>query len=145
MTTAAGAPLLDGLRVLELSSGPAGGLATMILADFGADVLKIEPPGGDRFRSLAAAPVWLRGKRSLVLDLREEEARARLHELAREADVVVASFRPGRATPLGADAPTLRALNPALVYCSVTGFGPEGPYADYPAYEQVVAAKSGRL
>ena len=141
----AAAPLLEGLRVLDLSSGPAGGLATMMLADFGADVLKIEPPGGDRFRSLAAAPMWLRGKRSLQLDLREDDARARLQELARAADVAVASFRPGRAAPLGADAPTLRALNPALVYCAVTGFGPEGPYASYPAYEQVVAAKSGRM
>jgi crotonobetainyl-CoA:carnitine CoA-transferase CaiB-like acyl-CoA transferase len=140
-----GTSLLEGLRVLDLSSGPAGGLTTMILADFGADVLKIERPGGDRFRSLAAAPMWLRGKRSLVLDLREDEARARLHALAREADVVVASFRPGRAAPLGANSTTLRALNPALVYCEITGFGPEGPYSGYPAYEQVVAAKSGRM
>ncbi|MCY4640615.1 MAG: CoA transferase [Chloroflexi bacterium] len=141
----ASAPLLEGLRVLDLSSGPAGGLATMMLADFGADVLKIEPPGGDRFRSLAAAPVWLRGKRSLALDLRSEGGRSRLHELAAEADVAVASFRPGSAERLAADPATLRALNDGLIYCWVTGFGPEGPYARYPGYEQVVAAKSGRM
>lgn len=145
MSAPAAMPLLEGLRVLDLSSGPAGGLATMILADFGADVLKIERPGGDRFRTLAAAPVWLRGKRSLALDLSDEEGRARLHELARQADVAVASFRPGSGERLVADEAALRTLNPALIYCSVTGFGPEGPYARYPAYEQVVAAKSGRM
>ncbi len=145
MGTGTAAPLLHGLRVLDLSSGPAGGLATMILADFGADVLKIEPPSGDRFRFLAASPVWLRGKRSLALDLGSEEGRARLHQLAGEADVAVASFRPGSAAPLGADPAALRALNGGLIYCSITGFGPEGPYSRYPGYEQVVAAKSGRM
>ena len=137
--------LLSGLRVLDLSSGPAGGLATMILADFGADVLKVEAPGGERFRGLAGAPMWLRGKRSLALDLKTPQGRARLHELTRDADVLTASFRPGSAERLGADAATLRALNPGLVYCSITGFGPDGPYARYRGYEQVVAAKSGRM
>ena len=145
MSGPAAAPLLGGLRVLDLSSGPAGGLATMVLSDFGADVLKVEPPGGDRFRSLAASPVWLRGKRSVALDLASDEGRARLHELARDSDVAVASFRPGSAGRLGADPAALRALNDGLIYCSVTGFGPEGPYARYPGYEQVVAAKSGRM
>ncbi|MYH41881.1 MAG: CoA transferase [Chloroflexi bacterium] len=145
MGASAPAPLLEGLRVLDLSSGPAGGLATMVLADFGADVLKVEPPGGDRFRSLAASPVWLRGKRSLALDLRSEGDRARLHELARDAAVAVASFRPGSAERLAADPAALRALNDGLIYCSITGFGPDGPYARYPGYEQVVAAKSGRM
>ena len=135
----------DDIRVIDLSSGPVGGIATMMLADYGADVIKIERPGGDPFRRLTAAPVWLRGKRSITLDHGEEGARERLRELAAGADVVVASFRPGRAEALGADYATLREGNPGLVYCSITGFGPRGPYADYPGYEGVVAAKSGRM
>jgi crotonobetainyl-CoA:carnitine CoA-transferase CaiB-like acyl-CoA transferase len=137
--------LFDGLRVLDLSSGQAGGIATMVLADFGADVIKVERPGGDPARAQAAAPMWLRGKRSLVLALHEEESRERLGELAADADIVVASYRPGVAERLGADYATLGAANPALVYCSITGFGPTGPYAGYRGYESVVAAKSGRM
>ena len=141
-------PLHD-LRVIDLSSGPAGGVATMVLADFGADVIKVEPPTGDPFRHLPAAPVWLRGKRSVVLDLAADEGQARLHGLVRGADVVVASFAPGgapgNAAALGADYETLSTLNGGLVYCSITGFGPRGPYAHYPADEGVVAAKSGRM
>src|SRR5438874_4232827 len=133
------------LRVIDLSDGPIGGIATMVLADFGADVLKVERPGGDPWRGLAAAPMWLRGKRSLVLDLASAEGRARLHELTADADVVVTTFRPGSAERLGADAPTLRALNPRLVYCSITGWGPSGPYSRYPASEGIVAAKTGRM
>ena len=138
-------PPLDDLRVIDLSSGPAGGMATMVLADFGADVIKVERPEGDPFRSLPAAPMWLRGKRSVVLDLREPDGQARLHDLVRTADVVVASYAPGKAAALGADHATLSALNPGLVYCSITGFGPVGPYAGYPGYEHVVAAKAGRM
>ncbi len=136
---------LTGVRVLDLSQGPAGGVATMVLADFGAELIKVEPPGGDRFRFLAAAPMWLRGKHSLVLDLKTEAGVARLHELARDADVAVTSYRPGVAERLGAGYETLAALNPHLVYCAITGFGPRGPYARYKGYEALVAAKSGRM
>ena len=80
-------PPLTDTRVLDLSSGPVGGIATMILADFGAEVVKVEPLGGDPWRSLAAAPMWLRGKRSVELDL--VAGRSRLEALIREADVVV--------------------------------------------------------
>ena len=135
----------DDLRILDLSSGPAGGIATMVLADFGADVVKIERPGGDPFRTLAASPMWLRGKRSVVLDLSTDEGRAHILDLARDADAVVASFRPGRAAVLGADYPTLGATNLGLVYCSITGWGANGPLAAYAPYEGVVAAKSGRM
>ena len=135
----------DDIRVIDLSSGPVGGIATMMLADYGADVIKVEQPGGDPFRRLTASPVWLRGKRSITLDLGDETARERLRGLAAGADVVVASFRPGRAEALGADHAALSEGNPGLVYCSITGFGPRGPYADYPGYEGVVAAKSGRM
>lgn len=137
--------LLDDLRVLDLSEGPIGGITTMVLADFGADVVKVERPGGDPWRSVANAPMWLRGKRSAVLDLKTAEGRESLARLAEAADVVVMSGRPDRAGALGADYETLSAINPALVYCAITGFGPEGPYAGYPGYEAVVAARLGRM
>ena len=135
----------DDLLVIDLSSGQPGGIATMVLADFGADVIKVEPPGGDPARSEPAAPLWLRGKRSVELDLGTAEGQQALHRLVRGADVVVSSFAPGSAAAHGADDATLRALNPALVYCSITGWGPRGPYAGYPADEALVAAKSGRM
>ncbi len=139
------AGVLDGVRVVDLSSGPAGGIATMVLADFGADVIKVERPGGDPARGIASAPMWLRGKRSVVLDLKRAEERERLHRLVETADVVVASYRGDTGKALGADAETLTALNPSLVYCRITGFGPRGPLANVPGYEGVVAAKSGRM
>ena len=137
---------LDGINVLDLSRGPVGGTTTMVLADFGADVVKIEPPAGDYFRSLPAAPAWLRGKRSVALDLGTEVGRDRLHALTADADVVVASFAPdGDAIRCQADFETLRHLNPRLIYCNISGWGSRGAYANYPAYEGVVAAKSGRM
>ncbi|MBM4414726.1 MAG: hypothetical protein FJ035_00305, partial [Chloroflexi bacterium] len=148
MTTAATTSALrpcDDLRVLDLSSGHVGGIATMVLGDFGAEVIKVEPPGGDPARDQAAAPLWLRGKRSVDLDLGTAEGRQALHRLARGADVVVSTYAPGAAAAHAADDATLRALNPALVYCSITGWGPRGPYAGYPADEVLVAAKSGRM
>ena len=95
------APPLTDTRVLDLSTGAVGGVATMVLADFGAEVVKVEPAGGDPWRSLAAAPMWLRGKRSLELDIVAE--RSRLEELIREADVVVSTDSPAqaRARPAG--------------------------------------------
>lgn len=137
--------LLDDIRVLDLSEGPVGGLATMTLADFGADVVKVERPGGDPWRALANAPVWLRGKRSAVLDLRAHEGRESLARLAESADVVVTAMRPGKAAALGADHERLSARNPALVSCAITGFGARGPFAGYAGYEAVVAAKMGRM
>lgn len=137
--------VLDGIRVLDLSSGQGGGIATMVFADFGADVVKVEPPGGDPARSDAAAPMWLRGKRSVTLDLEVDADRDRVRELARSADVVVASFAPDEADRLGLDYVTLSTDHADLVYCSITGWGPRGPYADYPADEGLVAAKAGRM
>ena len=115
----------------------------MVLADFGADVVKIEPPGGDPWRSLAAAPMWLRGKRSVELDIAAE--RERLEDLIRQADVVVSTDSPAQARERRLDYGSIRALNEAAVFCSITGFGPTGPYAEYPAYEALAAAKSGRM
>ena len=139
------AELLDDIRVIDLSEGPIGGMTTMVLADFGADVIKIERPGGDPWRSVANAPMWLRGKRSAVLDLKTEAGRESLARLSGSADVVVTSMRPGKDAGLGADYERLSARNPALVYCAITGFGPQGPYAGYPGYEAVVAARMGRM
>jgi crotonobetainyl-CoA:carnitine CoA-transferase CaiB-like acyl-CoA transferase len=134
-----------GLRVLDLSRGPVGGVATMVLADYGAEVIKIEPPEGDHLAGLAAAPVWLRGKQRLVVDLKTAAGVETLRILVPAADVLVESYRPGVAERLGADYATLAALNPRLVYCAITGWGPRGPYRDYKGYEGLVAAKSGRM
>jgi crotonobetainyl-CoA:carnitine CoA-transferase CaiB-like acyl-CoA transferase len=136
---------LEGVRVLDLSTGPVGGMTTMVMADFGADVIKIERPGGDSFRSLAAAPFWLRGKRSAELDLQTLSGRRALAGLAESADVVLVSGPPSRAARLGADAETLLARNHQLVHCSITGWGSKGPYAEIPGYEGLVAALSGRM
>jgi crotonobetainyl-CoA:carnitine CoA-transferase CaiB-like acyl-CoA transferase len=134
--------LLSDLRVIDLSRGPAGGLATTILADFGADVIKVEPPGGDPLRRLPNAPLWLRGKRSVALDLPAE--RERLHALLQGADVLVTSCPPDEAA-LGLDGEALAGANPGLVHCAISGWGPRGPYAAYPAREPLVAARSGRM
>src|SRR5437870_985065 len=91
---------LDGLKVVDLSWGIAGPVATMMLADHGAEVVKVEPPGGDPFRGQAGYLVWQRGKRSAILDLQTTEGRQGLHALAAEADVLVESFRPGVAERL---------------------------------------------
>lgn len=137
--------VLAGLRVLDLSSGPVGGLTTMVMADFGAEVVKIEAPAGDRFRALPSAPFWLRGKRSAVLDLKTQAGRSELLRIVRSADVLVVSGPPERARTLGADWDTLVAAKPDLVHCSITGWGAHGAYAGLPGYEGLVAALSGRM
>jgi crotonobetainyl-CoA:carnitine CoA-transferase CaiB-like acyl-CoA transferase len=137
--------VLEDVRVVDVTTGPVGGMATMVLADFGADVVKVEPPGGDRFRSLAAAPLWLRGKRSVTADLRTDAGRADLHRLVAGADVLVVSGPPSRARRWGVDAEAAIALRPDLVHCSITGWGPTGPLAEVPGHEGAVAARSGRM
>src|SRR5215216_1994643 len=131
---------LDGIRVVDVTSGPVGGIATMVLADYGADVIKVEPPGGDRFRVLAAAPLWLRGKRSVVLDLSDAPARDRLQALVASADVLVVSGPPSRAARWGVAFEDVAARRPGIVHCSITGWGPRGRFAEMPAYDGVVAA-----
>ncbi|CAA0097847.1 Acetyl-CoA:oxalate CoA-transferase [Starkeya nomas] len=144
-------PPLAGLRVLDFSRMLAGPFCTALLADAGADVIKIESPEGDDARHFAprvggeSAYFLLinRGKRSLVLDLKSEEGRCTVHALAREADVVVENFRPGVARRLGIDYETLAAINPKLVYASISGFGQEGPLSHRPAYDIIAQAMSG--
>jgi crotonobetainyl-CoA:carnitine CoA-transferase CaiB-like acyl-CoA transferase len=137
--------VLEGIRVVDVTTGPVGGIATMVLADFGADVVKVEPPGGDRFRALAASPLWLRGKRSVTADLATDTGRADVWRIVAAADVLVVSGPPSRSRRWGLDADAALALQPELVHCSITGWGPLGPLAEVPAYEAAVAARSGRM
>jgi len=135
--------VLDGIQVLDLSTGIAGPMTTMLLGDHGARVTKIEPPDGDPTRSFSGAQVWHRGKRSAVLDLHDTVDRDRLLALATTADVFVESFSPGTTARLGIDFDALQAVNPRLVYCSITAYGDDGRHADRPGYDALVAARTG--
>lgn len=132
-----------GLRVLDFSQSFPGALATMVLADSGAEVIKIEPPGGDPTRRHYASVMWHRGKKSVVIDLGTPEGREAAQGLASSADVVIHTLRPGVAERLGIGYETLSDSNPELVYCAISGFGTVGPYAHYKGYEGIVAAKTG--
>src|SRR5579863_4928118 len=135
----------DGLVVLDFSWGMAGGLATAVLSDFGSDVIKVEPPAGDPFRSHPAWSAWNRGKKSAVLDLKTAPGRTHAQRLAEQADIVLESFRPGVARRLGIDYATLAAINPRLVYGSISGWGQQGPLSQVAGYEGAIAAQSGRM
>ena len=138
--------VLDGVIVLDLSWGISGPAAAMLLADAGAEVIKIEPPGGDPFRSmLSGYRVWQRNKKSAVLDLRDELDRATFLALVDRADVVIESFATGVAAALGIDHETLRARNPRLIHCTITGYGVDGKHADRPAYDALVSARTGHM
>ncbi len=126
---------LDGLRVLDFTRVLGGPLSTALLADLGAEVIKVEPPGGDDYRAIgpmrdghsALFTVMNRNKRSIVLDLKTEAARRVVHELAAHCDVIVEHFRPGVADRLGIGADDFLAVNPRIVVVSVSGFGPNRP------------------
>ncbi|MGB2695646.1 MAG: CoA transferase [Dehalococcoidia bacterium] len=135
----------DGLRVIDFSTWMAGPLATMVLADNGAEVIKVEPPAGDPARALPAFQTWNRGKKSVVIDLKTDPGLTRAHDLVRDADVVVTSFRPGATERLGIGYEQLRAISPGAVYASITGYGDQGRLRGLPGYEALVAAKSGRM
>ena len=142
---------LDGLRVLDFTRVLAGPMATVLLADLGAEVIKVEPPQGDDYRAIgpmrnghsALFTAMNRNKKSLVLDLKLPESVRLIHALAQQVDVVMENFRPGVAQRLGIGADALRALNPRLVYVSVSGFGQTGPMAQRPAYDVIIQAMSG--
>jgi alpha-methylacyl-CoA racemase len=145
---------LDGVRVLDLTRLLPGAYATLLLADLGADVVKVEDPrGGDGMRTLpplaSGRNVYFealnRNKRSITLDLRSPESAAVLGALAERCDVVVDSFRPSTARRLGVDAPTLRAKRPRLVCASISGFGQNGPYVERAAHDINYQALSGLL
>ena len=135
--------------VLDLTQSIAGPVATQQLGVLGANVVKIEPPGGDDFRGKLNGSMFasfnLGGKRSVCVDLKTDEGKEIVRELAADADVVVESFRPGVLERFGLDYDAVREDNEDVVYCSITGFGHDGPYSDWPAYDPVLQAMSGLM
>jgi len=145
------AKVLRDVRVLEMGTFITGPAAGMLLGDLGADVVKIEHPHGDPFRAFKGGlysphfQTYNRNKRSIRLNTKDPADLARLDALVADADVFIQNFRPGVAERLGVDAARLQAINPRLVYCSISGFGPTGPDKDRPAFDTVAQAASGFL
>ena len=129
--------------MVDLTRGIPGAIATMLLADYGADVLKLQNLSGELLESSPAFRVWNRGKKSVALDLGEPEARCVAFKLARDADVFLESFRPGVAERLGLGYSLVKNSNPGIIYCSISAFGPSGPWAQRHGYEGLVSAASG--
>ncbi len=154
-----GSAPLAGLKVLELARVLAGPWVGQVLADLGADVIKVESPDGDGTREWG--PPWItredgtreaayyhacnRGKRSIIADFEDPEDRARIAALCDSADVVVENFKPGTLARFGLDYARIAATNPRVIYCSITGFGQTGPRRDEPGYDFVVQAMSGMM
>lgn len=138
---------LQGIKVVDFSALIPGPFATAILADLGADVIKVEPPGGDSGRSLLPAVFHAtnRNKRSIALDLKNPEAKPVIERLARWTDIVIESNRPGVTARLGIDYASLSALNPGLIYCSLSGFGQNGPWRSKPGHDIGYVGASGGL
>ena len=145
---------LSGVRVLDVTQVMAGPYACMLMADLGADVVKIEPPeGGDQTRGAMGFKLkgsdsmgflnMNRNKRSVTLDLKSERGREVLQRMAKDADILVENYRPGVMKRLGVDYETLEAINPALVYVSISGFGQSGPWAERPGFDLMAQAMSG--
>ena len=146
---------LDGVRIVDLTQVMAGPFCTMLLADLGADVIKVEPPAGDLSRAMGGRRLQLKGKdhapflalnrnkRSVVLDLKAPADRDRLSGLLQDADVLVESFRPGVAERLGIGFAALAAGNPRLIYASISGFGQNGPWADRPGFDLIAQGMAG--
>ena len=150
-----GGPLED-VRVVDLSRIIAGPLATQILGDYGAEVIKVEhPQGGDDSRHWAPPRsadgqasyffAFNRGKRSITVDLKHPRGKALVLELARRGDVLIENFKPGTMDDLGLGWPTLRAANPRLIYCSISGFGATGPYRDRGGYDAILQGFTGLM
>jgi formyl-CoA transferase len=148
---------LDGIRVLDFTTAMAGPDASMLLADFGAEVIKVEPPEGESSRRWGIARFGAAGdasglfaalnrnKASVTVDLKSREGAAAIRRLASEADVVIESFKPGVAERLGVGYAELSALRPQIVYCSVSGFGQTGPLREQPGYDQLLQAYAGHM
>lgn len=143
---------LDGIRVIDLTAVVLGPYATQMLADFGAEVIKVEPPEGDLNRNLGRqktplmSPIHLgvnRGKRSIALDLKKPKAREALYAMARGADCFVHSMRPKAAAALGIAYEDIRKVNPNIVYANALGFGTDGPNGDQAAFDDIMQAASG--
>ncbi len=145
------ANVLAGVRVVEHGTFITGPAASMLLADLGADVIKVEQPAGDPFRAFRGGTysphyqTYNRNKKSVTLDTRDKDDLARFEALVAEADVYIQNFRPGVAEKIGAGEARLRELNPRLIYCAISGFGPDGPAAARPTFDTVAQAASGFL
>lgn len=138
--------LLKGIKVVDLTAAIAGTLDTMILADLGADVIKIEPPNGEHYRHAMDGAILLamnRNKRDIALDLRTEEGQEIALKLASQADILTENFVPGTIDKLGLSYEKVSKLNPSIIYCSVSGFGQSGPYSRRPAYDPSGQAMGG--
>ena len=138
-------PPLDGIRVVDLTSYIAGSYAAMMLADLGADVIKVESLEGDSFRELPGFYGWNRGKRSIALNLKAAAGVEVVERLARHADVIMENWRPGVADRLGVGHERLCALNPRLIYCSISAFGSSGPYVDRPGFDPLLQSLGGLM
>ncbi|HEY5173241.1 MAG TPA: CoA transferase [Acidimicrobiia bacterium] len=136
---------LDGVRILDLSWGIAGPLGVLLLAEQGADVIKVEPPGGDPFRAYDGYRVWNRSRRSLTVDLKSERGREVFERLLATADVVVESFRPGVMERLGFGYDTVHAAHPRVVYLSCPAYPDGHRNAARPGYDALVQASSGQM
>ena len=144
---------LDGVRVLELARFQAGPRGGMILSDLGAEVIKIEPPGGEETRKHPPMvrgqsvyfTVYNRGKKSICLDMRSARGKEVFAALVPKSDVVLENFRPGVMRAMGFDYERLRTLNPRIILVSVSGFGQYGPYTDRPAFDPLGQAMSGLM
>ena len=141
---------LDGIRVIDLTTVVSGPVCTAILADQGADVIKIEPPGGDIARRTAGDGEFTamfvscnRGKRSVALDLKQPAALEAIRRLIATADVLVQNFRPGTMERLGLGEPAMRTVNPGLIYVSISGVGDTGPYVKKRVYDPIIQSLSG--
>jgi CoA:oxalate CoA-transferase len=146
---------LEGIRVIDLTTFMSGPFASMILGDLGAEIIKVEQPdGGDASRHVP--PYFHKGeslyylslnrnKRSLTVNLATDEGRKIFYELVKKADIVIDNFRPGVLTNLGAGYDRLREINPGIICCSISAFGPEGPYGSRPAYDLIIQALSGAM
>jgi alpha-methylacyl-CoA racemase len=140
---AANAAPLSGVRVLDLTRLLPGPMCTLHLADLGADVIKVEDTGAGDYAAPALRGLVQRNKRAMRIDLKQPEGVAVLHALARTADVLVEGFRPGVMERLGVGYPALAAINPKLVFCSITGYGQDGPYRDEPGHDLNYCALAG--
>ena len=145
---------LQGIRVLDLSRVLAGPYCTMVLGDLGADVIKVESPDGDETRgwgppfAAGESAYYLcvnRNKRSIVVNFKTDEGRAVLHELIKRSDVLVENFRPGTLARFALDFESASVINPGLIYCSVTGFGHNGPLREKPGYDFMIQAMGGLM
>jgi crotonobetainyl-CoA:carnitine CoA-transferase CaiB-like acyl-CoA transferase len=137
--------IFEGIRVIDLTQNMAGPLATMILADYGAEVIRVEPPGGDPMWEHPAYLMWQRGKKSVALDWAQDSGRQNARRLVEGADIFIQSLPPGEADRLGLDYHSLSAANPALIYISLSAFGEDGPLRDLKAYDGIINAVSGRM